>query len=92
MEILYNLKCFPLPSFLHPVLGALSLPQSSHAANYNTDSVFNVKPTTNLRISQATSLHIYITDHVNWDKASLNDFNAPCINTLMLVIKINKQE
>lgn len=33
MDILYNLKWFPLPSFLYPVLCALSLPQCSHAVN-----------------------------------------------------------
>lgn len=49
MEILHNLKWFPLPSFLHPVVSALSLPLSSHATNWETVSVFNTGPSVKLR-------------------------------------------
>lgn len=39
-----HLECFPLPSFLHPVLYALTVLQSSYAVEHKTICVFNTVP------------------------------------------------
>lgn len=39
-----HLECFPLPSFLHPVLYALTVLQSSYAVQQKTICVFNTVP------------------------------------------------